>query len=81
MSKILNEDTLVPIGVAIAVIGTVTAWIVDTKNGLASHTEIIESLNRANEDQVKLIHEINSRLSRIEWKLEFDNTKQRRKND
>lgn len=75
MSKVINHDTLVPIGVAIAVIGAVSMWVADVTNTSKAHATQIHSLVESNTDQVKLIHEINSRLSRIEWRLERESEK------
>lgn len=77
MSKVIREDTLVPLGIAVVAIGTITAWAVEVKSQVRSHAEVIESLRQANEANIKLISEINSRLSRIEWKLEVRNNKEK----
>lgn len=66
----LNQDTLIPIGLAILVIGGATSWISGVSNTLSAQSEVIVELRRNNEDNIKLVTEINSRLSRIEWKLE-----------
>lgn len=73
MSKILNQNTLIPMGLAVVVIGGAATWIGDLKNQVKGHEELLVELKRANEANNKLNYEINSRLSRIEWKLERAN--------
>lgn len=70
MSRIVNQETLIPVGLAIVIIGTAAMWISDMRNVVKAHQEQIELLSKNHEAHIKLITEINSRLSRIEWKLE-----------
>jgi hypothetical protein len=70
MTKIINQDTLVPLGLAIAIIGSVAAWACDIHAKVNNYETVITDIKKNNEFNVKLIYEINSRLSRIEWKLE-----------
>lgn len=70
--KSINQETLVPVGLAVLIIGTTAMWVSDTRNGMKTASEQIEILNRNNEANIKLIYEINARLSRIEWKLSGD---------
>lgn len=70
MAKIINQETLMPIGLAILVIGGITAWVSETRSELKNNSEQIKSLSEGNVVHIKLINEINSRLSRIEWALE-----------
>lgn len=81
MSKVLNEETLVPIGLAVVAIGGITAWAVEMRSQVSAHTEVIAALTQANESQLKLIHEVNSRLSRIEWKLENEQKRKGERNE
>lgn len=69
LPKSINQETLVPLGFAVVVISTVAMWVADTRAGMKAAAEQIEILNRNNETNIKLIYEINSRLSRIEWGL------------
>jgi hypothetical protein len=70
MVKTITQETFVPIGLAIAIIGSVTAWVTDLRSQMNNNTAIINSLRSGDERNIKLFQEINSRLSRIEWKLE-----------
>lgn len=70
MAKIINQETLVPIGIAIIVIGSASVWVTEMKSQIKINTDTIEILKKGQEDNFKLNHEINSRLSRLEWKLE-----------
>lgn len=72
MIKILNQETLVPIGLAVMVIGASAMWITDVTSQVKMHSVEIKSLAQSNEAQLKLIYEVNQRLSRIEWQL-FEN--------
>lgn len=68
--KIVNDQTLIPIGLAVTLIGSVAMWISSVRSDLASHSEQLVALSRNHDAHIKLIMEINSRLSRIEWSLE-----------
>ncbi len=70
MIKELNQATLVPLGLAVVIIGTVAMWVADTRSELRAHSDIIEELKKSNDASYKLVSEINSRLSRMEWQLE-----------
>ncbi len=70
MGRGLNQETLVPLGLAIVVIGAVATWVSEVKYEIREHKEIIEELKKSNDSSFKLVHEINSRLSKIEWALE-----------
>ena len=73
--KSITQDTYVPIGVAIVVIGAVAGWVTGVGATMKTHQEVIEQLKLSNESNYKLIYEINSRLSRIEWRLEKESKK------
>lgn len=68
--RIVNQETLIPIGLAIVIIGSITTWVTGVRNELASHSEQLAALYKNHESDIKLNIEINSRLSRIEWGLE-----------
>lgn len=70
--KIVNESTLVPVGLAIALIGSVATWVGSVRTDLQSHTNQIEILSKNQDANWKLNQEINNRLSRIEWKMEVE---------
>lgn len=68
--KQIGQDTLVPLGLAIVVIGSVSMWVADVRSEIKLHDGLIQELKQASETNYKVIYEINSRLSRIEWRLE-----------
>lgn len=70
MLKTITESTLIPVGLAVITIGGASMWVTQLKAQLDVDNSIIAELRRASEGQTKLIYEINSRLSRLEWKLE-----------
>lgn len=70
LHKVITEQTLIPIGIAVVVIGSIAGWATNVATQLHVHQESIERVKAADESNFKLIYEINSRLSRIEWKLE-----------
>lgn len=70
MSKIINQDTLMPVGLAVLVIGSSAMWVADVRSSMKANEAQIEALTASQGVNIKLIQEINSRLSRIEWKLE-----------
>lgn len=45
-------------------------WVADTASQIKNNRQVIEELRQGSEASQKLIYEINSRLSRIEWRLE-----------
>lgn len=69
MTKI-SQETLMPIGLAVLVIGGGAMWVTNIKNQLDLDRENISSLVKNYELYTKTIVEIDSRLSRIEWKME-----------
>lgn len=73
--KIVNNQTLMPVGLAVVVIGTAATWVESVRSDIKSHTIQLENLAKNQEEHLKLNWEINSRLSRIEWKLEETKTK------
>jgi hypothetical protein len=73
MIKHISESTLIPMGFAVLVIGTGTMWITDMTSQVKQHKEILDEMRKSEETGQKLIYEINSRLSRIEWRLETKN--------
>lgn len=70
MENKINQETLIPIGLAVVLIGGVSMWITDIRSQLKYDFDRIEVLTASHEANIKLIAEINSRLSRIEWRLE-----------
>lgn len=80
ITKVVNSETMVPIGLAVMVVGSVATWVSSVRSDLQSHTNQIEILAKNQEAHLKLNLEINSRLSRIEWKLEEDTNGNDRKN-
>lgn len=67
--KIVNQETLVPLGLAIVLIGTVATWVESVRSGMQGHSDQLEILTRNHDAHIKLVMEINSRLSRIEWAI------------
>lgn len=65
----LSQETLVPMGVAIVVIGTVATWVSNTSTSIKHQAEQLAAMSETHGANMKLISEINSRLSRIEWSL------------
>lgn len=80
MKNVVNQGTLIPLGLAVAIIGSAAMWVSDISNQIKFNSGRIDFLSKSNEDQVKLIYEVNSRLSRIEWRLEVDKVGRDRKN-
>lgn len=68
--KIVNNQTLVPVGLAVVVIGTAAAWVESVRSEIKSHSSQLEILTKNQEANLKLNWEINARLSKIEWSLE-----------
>ena len=63
----ITESTLVPIGLVIVFLGGV-AWITDIKVTTDQNKEI---LTRIEKEYVRVIRDIDERLSRIEGKLDM----------
>lgn len=59
-----------PVGLAVLVIGSSAMWVADVRSSMKANEAQIEALTASQGVNIKLIQEINSRLSRIEWKLE-----------
>lgn len=72
--KSISQETFIPLGVAIVVIGTAAAWATNVATQIQAHKEILEQLKSVNDSNFKMVYEINSRLSRIEWRLEKEST-------
>jgi cobalamin-dependent methionine synthase I len=70
MIKSINQETLMPIGLAVLIIGTAATWVASVQGDIKSHSEQLVVLSKNHEAHIKLVMEINSRLSRIEWALE-----------
>lgn len=68
--KSLNQNTLIPIGLAIFVIGGGAAWVTNVSTEMAECREEKVENKKNNAAIFKMVYEINSRLSRLEWKLE-----------
>lgn len=79
MIKSITQETFIPIGVAIVVIGTAAAWATNVASQIQAHKEILEQLRSVNDSNFKMVYEINSRLSRIEWRLEKESTNREEK--
>lgn len=70
MNRIVNQETLVPIGLAVLVIGTLSNWWVRYQTKVDYHDQQLSVMSNTDDQILKLVNEINGRLSRIEWKLE-----------
>lgn len=70
MSRVVNSETLIPLGLAVLIIGAVATWVSDVRGRVGFNTENIEALKKTSDATIKLVYEINSRLSRMEWSLE-----------
>lgn len=68
--KVINQQTLIPFGLAIVMIGSVATWVEMVRGDIKNHSDQLEILSKNHEAHIKLIIEMNSRLSRIEWALE-----------
>jgi hypothetical protein len=79
MDKIVTQETLIPIGLAVVVIGAVTTFVVETRARQKANEDLLEALKQTHEAHVKIIHEVDARLSRIEWRLEKDSYGSNRK--
>jgi hypothetical protein len=66
----ITQGTLIPLGLAVAVIGGAAVWVTETRAQIRHNTIAIEEVRRLQAEYVKQLYEINSRLSRMEWKLE-----------
>jgi hypothetical protein len=69
MQKI-GQETLVPLGVAVVVIGAIATWVNTVESKIAANTAIIKEIRTTNDASLKQVYEINSRLSKIEWAIE-----------
>lgn len=66
----IGQDTLVPLGIAVIVIGAVATWVNSVDSRIHGNVQIINELRATNDAAFKQLAEINSRLSKIEWSLE-----------
>lgn len=68
--KALTESTLVPLGIAIITIGGGAMWLTDVYAQVKESKMSIVRIEQKQDEYVKLVTEINGRLSRIEWRIE-----------
>lgn len=67
MIQKISENTLIPLGIAVIAIGGAATWLTAMKSKVDEHGILIEELRHSNEEHFKMVYEINSRLSRMEW--------------
>lgn len=70
MRKTLNENTLVPIGLAIVVIGACATWVTKINDFKERSCSKQQKVNSRLDDHDKQFYEVNSHVSRLEWKIE-----------
>lgn len=68
--KELSDKTLLPLGLAVIVIGGGAIWLTTVYNEVQANTRAIESATITQKEYVKTLQEINLRLTIIEQKID-----------